>query len=100
MIIHHIVFSCWQKLSNDNCVNQGIAKKLYTLVQNISLFFSAYIVTLAVQWKLTLIIMSIVSVIVLMIAECLNFNASLKVWIISSKADIVKQECVSDTAFV
>jgi len=71
---------------------------LYTLVQGISLFFSAYIVALAVQWKLALITMSIVPAIVLVIGGCLSFDAPLEARIVSSRASVVEGERVSDTA--
>ncbi len=100
MLMHYTVLSRWQKLSDDNCVNQDIVEKLYIFIQSISLFFSIYIVTLAVQWKFTLIIISIVSIIVLMIAEYFSFNASLKTWIVSSKAFIMKCKSVFDITSV
>lgn len=46
-----------QVTTNGNRINQGIAEKLATLVQAVSLFFSAFIVALSVQWKLSLIVM-------------------------------------------
>jgi len=70
---------------------------LYTLVQGISLFFSAYIVALAVQWKLALITMGVVPAIVLVIAGCLSFDAPLEARIVSSRASVVERESVSDT---
>lgn len=50
-----------QVTTNGNRINQGIAEKLAAMVQGIALFFSSFIVALAVQWKLALIVMSIVS---------------------------------------
>ena len=70
-------------LSDGNRVNQGIAEKLYTLVQGISLFFSAYVVALAVQWKLALITMTIVPAIILAIAGCLSYDAPVEARIVS-----------------
>jgi ATP-binding cassette subfamily B (MDR/TAP) protein 1 len=71
---------------------------LYTLVQGISLFFSGYIVALAVQWKLALITISIVPAIVLVIAGILSFDAPLEARIVSSRASVVERERVSNTA--
>jgi ATP-binding cassette, subfamily B (MDR/TAP), member 1 len=48
------------KITDGNQINSGIAEKLYTAVVGISMFFTAFIVALAVQWKLALITMSIV----------------------------------------
>jgi ATP-binding cassette, subfamily B (MDR/TAP), member 1 len=47
-------------VKDGNQINSGIAEKLYTAVVGISMFFTAFIVALAVQWKLALITMSIV----------------------------------------
>ncbi|KAI1327013.1 ATP-binding cassette, subfamily B, member 1 [Xylariaceae sp. FL0255] len=49
-----------QVTTNGNQVNQRITEKLYTFVLGISLFFSSYIIALAVQWKLALITLSVV----------------------------------------
>ena len=43
-----------------NRINQGIAEKLAAVFQGFALFFSSFIVALAVSWKLALIVMSIV----------------------------------------
>ncbi|KAK5122831.1 hypothetical protein LTR85_003746 [Meristemomyces frigidus] len=86
-----------QVTSNGNRVNQGIAEKLYTLVQGISLFFSAYIVALAVQWKLALIVMSIVPAIILAIAGCLSWDAPIEArqTRIYSRAAVLAQDAMS-----
>ncbi|KAM0431867.1 hypothetical protein ACHAPT_005120 [Fusarium lateritium] len=49
-----------QITTNVTRINQGIAEKLALLVQALALFFSAFIVALVVQWKLTLITMSVI----------------------------------------
>ena len=46
-------------------INQGIAEKLYTLVYGVSLLISAYVVAIAIYWKLALIVMTIVPAIFL-----------------------------------
>ncbi|MCJ1292941.1 hypothetical protein MMC34_004494 [Xylographa carneopallida] len=86
-----------QVTMNGNRINQGIAEKLYTLVQGISLFFSAYIVALAVQWKLALITMSIIPAIVLVIAGSLSYDAPLEARItrIYSRAAVLAQDAMS-----
>lgn len=50
-----------QVTTNGNRINQGIAEKLAAMFQGTALFFSSFIVALAIQWKLALIVMSIVS---------------------------------------
>ena len=65
-------------------------------MQGISLFFSSYIVALAVQWKLALITITIVPAIVLVIAGCLSFDAPVEARIVISTASVVERECVSD----
>ncbi|TKA64596.1 hypothetical protein B0A55_10114, partial [Friedmanniomyces simplex] len=86
-----------QVTTNGNRVNQGIAEKLYTLVQGISLFFSAYIVALAVQWKLALIVMSIVPAIFGVIAACIAVDAPVESRItrIYSRAAVLAQDAMS-----
>ncbi|KAM0795498.1 putative ABC transporter [Usnea florida] len=86
-----------QELADGNRVNQGIAEKLYTLVQGISLFFSAYIVALSVQWKLALITMTVVPAIVLVITGCLSFDAPVEARItrIYSRAAVLAQDAMS-----
>lgn len=69
-----------------NRINQGIAEKLYTLVTGISLFFSAYIVALAVQWKLALITMSIVPAMVLVVGGCVALDAPIEAQVVSRGA--------------
>ena len=86
---------CLQGLLDGNRINQGIAEKLFTCVQGISLFFSAYIVALAVQWKLALITMSIVPAIVLTVGFCLSVDAPVEARIVSCIASVVRQ-CVPD----
>ncbi|EMC96619.1 hypothetical protein BAUCODRAFT_148201 [Baudoinia panamericana UAMH 10762] len=61
-----------QTTTNGNRINQGIAEKLYTCVVGLSLFFSAFIVALAVQWKLALITMSIVPGMMLAVGSCIG----------------------------
>lgn len=67
-----------------NRINQGIAEKLYTCVMGMSLFFSAYIVALAVQWKLALITMSIVPAMILAVGSCIGIVAPIEAELVSS----------------
>ncbi|KAK4502842.1 hypothetical protein PRZ48_006268 [Zasmidium cellare] len=64
-----------QVTTNGNRVNQGISEKLALVVQGISLFFSSFIIALAVQWKLALICMSIVPALLLCIGIIIPIDA-------------------------
>lgn len=55
-----------------NNVSSGISEKLTLTVQGLSTFVTAFIVAFAVQWKLTLITISIVPTIVLVVGVCLG----------------------------
>lgn len=61
-----------------------------------SLFFSAYIVALAVQWKLALITMSIVPAIILAIGGCVGIDAPIEARIVRiySQAATVAQDAL------
>lgn len=67
-------------------------------MQGISLFFSAYIVALAVQWKLALIVMSIVPAIIVVIVGCIAWDAPVEARIVSSSRPPSKKSAVL-TAF-
>lgn len=58
LVFHH-VSPATDQILDGNRVNQGIAEKLYTLAQGLSLLISSYAVALSVQWKLALITMTI-----------------------------------------
>lgn len=66
-----------------NRINQGIAEKLYTCVQGVSLFFSGFIVALAVQWKLALIVMSIIPAIFIITGVCIGLDAPIEARVVS-----------------
>lgn len=86
-----------QVTTNGHRVNQGIAEKLFSLVMGISLFFSSYIVALAVQWKLALITMSIVPAIVLITGGCIALDTPIEARItrIYSRAATLAQDAIS-----
>jgi ATP-binding cassette subfamily B (MDR/TAP) protein 1 len=86
-----------QVTTNGHRVNQGVAEKLFSLVMGISLFFSAYIVALAVQWKLALITMSIVPAIVLITGGCIGMDMPIEARItrIYSRAATLAQDAIS-----
>lgn len=64
-----------QVTTNGNRINQGIAEKLTFAIQSLSMFFSSFIVALAVQWKLTLITMSIIPLIFIVTGICIAIDA-------------------------
>jgi ATP-binding cassette subfamily B (MDR/TAP) protein 1 len=63
-----------QLSSNGTTVNQGVSEKLGLLVQGCSTFVSAFIVALAVQWKLTLITITIVPAILIVTTVCIGID--------------------------
>ncbi|CAN9286882.1 unnamed protein product [Alternaria alternata] len=86
-----------QVTTNGNRINQGIAEKLFTCVQGISLFFSGFIVALAVQWKLALIVMSIIPAIFLITGVCIGLDAPIEARVtkIYSQAGTLAQDAIS-----
>ena len=85
------------KITDGNRISQGIAEKLATVVQGLSLFFSAFIVALSVQWKLALITMSIVPAIFLVTGTCIALDAVIEAKVIKiySNAAIIAQDAIS-----
>ena len=70
---------------------QGIAEKLGSAVQAISLFLSAFIVALAIQWKLALIVSSIVPVIITIMVVAMGFEARLEAPIVKLHSQAASQ---------
>lgn len=83
MNLRLIRFTADKGFSDGVRVNQGIAEKLYAFVQGFALFLSAYVVALAVQWKLALITMSIVPAMVLCIGGAVALDAPIEARIVS-----------------
>ena len=86
-----------QVTTNGNRINQGIAEKLAFVVQALSLFFSAFVVAIAKQWKLALITMSIVPAIFIVTGVCIAIDAVQESRIIKiySRAAVLAQEAIS-----
>ncbi|KAI4607210.1 hypothetical protein J4E83_009666 [Alternaria metachromatica] len=86
-----------QVTTNGNRINQGTAEKLFTCVQGISLFFSGFIVAIAVQWKLALIVMSIIPAIFLITGVCIGMDAPIEARVtkIYSQAGTLAQDAIS-----
>lgn len=76
-------------MSDGNRISQGIAEKLFTCVMGISLFFSAFIVALAVQWKLALITMSIVPGMILAVGTCIAIFTPIENELVSSSSTFI-----------
>lgn len=91
-----------QVTTNGNRINQGLADKLAYIAQGLGLFFSSFIVALAVQWKLSLIIMSIIPVIFVVTGGCIAVDAVQEARIIRiySRAAVMAQEAISSVKTV
>ncbi|PZC95879.1 MdlB, ABC-type multidrug transport system, ATPase and permease component [Pyrenophora tritici-repentis] len=64
-----------QVTTNCNNVNNGISEKLSLTIQGVSTFVSAFVVAFAVNWKLTLITISIVPTILVVVSICIGLDA-------------------------
>lgn len=62
-----------QVTTSTSSVNNSISEKLTLTIQGLSTFVTAFIIAFAVQWKLTLITISIIPTIVVVVAVCLSF---------------------------
>lgn len=91
-----------QVTTNGNRINQGLADKLAYIAQGIGLFFSSFIIALAVQWKLSLIIMSIIPAIIVATGGCIAVDAVIeaKITKIYSRAAVMAQEAISSVKTV
>ena len=88
--------------TNGNRVNQGLADKLAYIAQGLGLFFSSFIIALAVQWKLSLIIMSIIPAILLSTGGCIAADVPIEARItkIYSRGSVMMQEAISSVKTV
>jgi ATP-binding cassette subfamily B (MDR/TAP) protein 1 len=80
--------------TNATRVQNGIGEKLTAFVQGLSTFFAAFVVALAVQWKLALISMSLVPLLFLLVGGCVSIDAKLeaRVMRIYSRAAMLAQD--------
>lgn len=67
-----------QVTTNGNKINAGIAEKLSIFFQSLATFLVAFIVALAVQWKLALITMSIIPAIFVFLSVCVPIDARIE----------------------
>ncbi|KAF4968346.1 hypothetical protein FSARC_4292 [Fusarium sarcochroum] len=64
-----------QMTTNVTRINQGIAEKLSLLVQGLAMFFSSFVVAIAVQWKLALITLTVVPLFFVIIGIGMTIDA-------------------------
>ena len=86
-----------QITTNVTRINQAIAEKLALLVQGLAMFFSAFIVAIAVQWKLALITMSVVILFFLILGVGMAIDAPIEAKVTSkhSEASSFAQEVLA-----
>ena len=60
--------------TNGNLINNGISEKLGLTIQGISSFVTAFVIALAVQWKLALIVICIVPTILVVTGICVGID--------------------------
>ncbi|KAL8942079.1 MAG: hypothetical protein Q9211_001555 [Gyalolechia sp. 1 TL-2023] len=91
-----------QVTTNGNKVTQGTADKLFLAVQAISTFLSAFVVALAVQWKLALIALTCVPLIFIFLAVAIGLDSIIesKVLQIFSRGAAIAQESISSVSTV
>lgn len=63
-----------QVATNATRINQGIAEKLVLIIQALAMFVSAFLVATFVQWRLSLIAMSVIPVMFLVMGICMKFE--------------------------
>jgi ATP-binding cassette subfamily B (MDR/TAP) protein 1 len=83
--------------TNVTRINQGIAEKLSLLVQGLSMFVSAFVVAIAVQWKLALITLTVVPLFFFIMGAGMTIAAPIEARITGthSKANVFAQEVLA-----
>lgn len=86
-----------QVTTNGNRINQGIADKLAIFIQSLTMFLAAFVVALAIQWKLTLITMTCIPAIFLFVSVTIVLDARIesRVMKIYSRAGVLAEETFS-----
>ncbi|KAF2821176.1 P-loop containing nucleoside triphosphate hydrolase protein [Ophiobolus disseminans] len=86
-----------QATTSSNNVNTGISEKLTLTIQGVSTFVSAFIIAFAVQWKLTLITISIVPTIIVVVGLCIGVDTKNEAQLLAiySKAGLLAEEVFS-----
>ena len=91
-----------QVVTNGNKINSGIAEKLSIFTQSLATFLAAFVVALAVQWKLALITMTIIPGIMLSVSICIPIDAIIESRIVKmySAAAVLAEEAFSNVKTV
>lgn len=78
-------------------MNNGISEKLTLTIQGVSTFVSAFIIAFIIQWKLTLITISIVPTILVVTTVCIGIDNKNEAQLLSvySKAGLLAEEVFS-----
>ncbi|KAI4100432.1 MAG: hypothetical protein LQ339_005493 [Xanthoria mediterranea] len=87
---------------NGNKITQGTGDKLLNTVTALSTFFGAFIVALAIQWKLALITLSCVPMIFVFIGAALSLDAVIESKVVRtlSRGAVVAQETISSISTI
>lgn len=88
--------------TNGNSVNNGISDKLLLLIQSISTMISAFIIALAVNWKLALICVCILPTIIIVtgLSATIDIMQEGRITKIYSEAGLLAEEVFSSIATV
>ena len=86
-----------QVTTNGNKIQSGIAEKLIFIIQGLAMFLSSFVVALSAQWKLALIVMSVIPAIFIATGACIAIDATLeaKILPIYSRAAVLAEEAFS-----
>ncbi|KAL6917603.1 hypothetical protein ACHAPO_000588 [Fusarium lateritium] len=86
-----------QMTTNVTRINQGIAEKLSLLVQGLAMFVSAFVVAIAVQWKLALITLTVVPLFFIIMGVGMALDAPIEAKVTStySQANVFAQEVLT-----
>ncbi|KAF5020386.1 hypothetical protein F66182_7594 [Fusarium sp. NRRL 66182] len=86
-----------QMTTNVTRINQGIAEKLSLLVQGLAMFFSSFVVAIAVQWKLALITLTVVPLFFIIIGVGMAIDAPIEAKVTGtySQANAFAQEALA-----
>lgn len=86
-----------QATTNGNNVNNGISEKLTLTVQGMSTFVTAFVVAFVIQWKLTLITITIVPTILIVTTICIGIDTKNETQLLAihSRAGLLAEEVFS-----
>lgn len=86
-----------QVTTNGNKIQSGIAEKLILLIQGLSMFLTAFIVSVSAQWKLGLITSTAIPGIFIITGFCVSVDAAKesKILRIYSRAAVLAEEAIS-----